>query len=328
MLLKFLFGGTCGVILFMFQYITVTAQDSSTDTLIKKPKGISEIINGDGELQDSARPFFADTNIKQSVLSIIEKREAIYQQWKWNFPSIIAHSDSETIGMPNDQFPRIKQHDDWKFYLSFFLLAVLAMIRYSYSREFDELSSVFRNWGPSQQMYRELGTGASFGTVLLNFFSAVVLSFYVFLLLYRYHAVEVTPAWVLMLLSLVTVSAFLLIRYASLKLTSLLLPFQKEVTLYNYYEIQINQMLSVWLFPLTMMIAFAQSPFDEVALYASFLVLVLFILCRYAKGFNIGINYFGRHLFHFLLYICALEIAPVLVIIRLIKNLGPLSFSY
>lgn len=325
--LKSLLAVLCVIVPLLFCQLSA-AQNLTADSIIVKQPYDSEILKQGSILKLSQQDSYADTIQYFAERSQIAEREAIYKRWKKNFPPPMVHSRVNLESVRSDQLLRLHQQNDWKFYLSFFLLAVLALIRYSYSREFDELSSVFKNWGPSQQMYRELGTGASFGTVLLNLFSAGVLSFYVFLLLYRYDAIEVTPAWVLMLLSVAAVSAFLLARYASLKVTSLLLPFKKEIALYNYYEIQINQTMSVWLFPLTLLIAFAKSPLDEYALYASFLVLLWFILCRYIKGFNIGLNYFGRHLFHFLLYICALEIAPVVIIIRLILNLAPLSFSY
>jgi hypothetical protein len=225
------------------------------------------------------------------------------------------------------EIPRKQQSEDWQFYLCFFLLGFLALIRFGYAKEFEELFSVFKHWGPSQQMYRELGAGASFGVVLLNAMSVLVLSFLVFLLLDEFGFVQSIPGWLMMAGSLAGVGAFLLFRYAMLKAAGILLPFKKEVTLFNFYEIQINRALGICLFPLIVMVAFARHPFDRYSLYAAVVVLAGFVLLRYIKGFNIGVNYFGRHFFHFLLYICALEIAPVLIIIRLLQNLGSLRFA-
>ncbi len=254
--------------------------------------------------------------------------EIKYRLWRDQFPSpVVQHSyGSPTVVL--DEIPRKQQREDWKFYLAFSLLILLALIRFGYAREFEELFSAFKNWGPSQQMFRELGTGVSFGTVLLNLFSLLVISLFVFLLLGQFGSLHIDPPWIVMLIAVAAVSFFLLARYLLLKAASLLLPFRKEITLYNFYEIQLNRVLGVLLFPLVLLLIFAPAPSSTYALYSAFAVSAGCILIRYLKGFNIGINYFGRHLFHFLLYICALEIAPVLIIIRLLQNLGPLRFSF
>ncbi|MEP7127547.1 MAG: DUF4271 domain-containing protein [Chitinophagales bacterium] len=258
----------------------------------------------------------------------IVRMETFYQQWEDQFPAALVQHSYGSAPERLREIPRKQQREDWKFYLTFSLLVLLALIRFGYSREFDELSTTFNNWGPSQQMFRELGTGVSFGTVLLNFFSVLVISMFAYLLLTRYTGLNVDPPWILMVIATAAVALFLFARYLLLKAASLLLPFRKEITLYNFYEIQMNRVLGVALFPLIMLVTFSPAPLNVYALYAALLVLAGCILMRYMKGFNIGINYFGRHLFHFLLYICALEIAPVLIIIRLLQNLGPLRFSF
>lgn len=275
-----------------------------------------------------ARVVIISDSLRRSKRVNVHQAAEFYQYWKDQFPSSIIQYVYGSSGEQDYQIPRKQQSEDWKFYMSFLLLALLALIRFGYVKEFEELFTVFKNWGPSQQMYRELGTGVSFGTVLLNLFSAMVISFYVFLMLDHFGVSEVSPGWLLMIISVVVVAMTLLFRYLSLKLASLLLPFRKEITLYNFYEIQINRMLGVVIFPLLLLMAFSPAPLNNYAQILSLPVLAAFILFRYIKGFNIGINYFGRHLFHFLLYICALEIAPVLIIIRLLLNLGPLRFSF
>lgn len=280
------------------------------------------------DIPDSGRVSIISDSIKQvNHWEMIRHSEKFFNQWKDQFPSYIVQF---IYGLPIEKdydVVRKEQREDWKFYLSFILLALLALIRFSYAKEFDELFNVFKNLGPSQQMYRELGTGVSFGTVLLNLFSATVLSFYVFLLFNYFGNIQIEQGWVMVFSSLVVVF-FLLVRYVSLKLASVLLPFRKEITLYNFYEIQINRSMGVALFPMLLLIAFSKNPFNEYALYFSIVVASIFFFLRYLKGFNIGSNYFGRDLLHFLLYICALEIAPVLIIIRVLLNLGPLRFSF
>lgn len=313
------------MLLFLDSYIACAQSDSNIiDALLVDTNNSAQVTAGNdsGSMQGSS-----------GIISHLSGRsmpdlQAYYLQWRDQFPSRIIQMSYGTPQFQHEEILRKGQSEDWKFYLALLLLMLLAFIRYGYAKEFDELFTVFRNWGPSQQMFRELGTGVSFGTVLLNFFSVLVISLFVFLLLSTYQFLHTDPAWLMMLIALATVTLFLLARYTLLKAAAMLLPFGKEITLYNFYEIQINRLLGVVMFPMVLLISFSTFPINRYALYASLLVLAVFVFMRYLKGFNIGINYFGRHLFHFLLYICALEIAPVLIIIRLLQNLGPLRFSF
>lgn len=220
-----------------------------------------------------------------------------------------------------------EENEDWKFWLSLFLLAFLALIRFGYAKDFEEMRQTFKNWGVNQQMIRELSVGVPFGVVLLNTFSFLVISFYVFLLAQKFNAVLISPSWLLMFFSLVGVAVILILRFIMLKTAEIIFPFRKELKLYSFYELQIHRALGLCLFPLVILMAFSVPMVSTIALYASFVIVVVMWVIRYIKGFGIGISYFGAHFIHFLLYLCALEIAPVIIIIRLLLNLGSIRMS-
>ncbi|MBA3649287.1 MAG: DUF4271 domain-containing protein [Chitinophagales bacterium] len=249
------------------------------------------------------------------------------QQLQDQFPSPIIQHIRGMRGYQNYEFKRLVKSDDWKFYLSMFLLALLALIRVVYDKEFDDLRSSFRNWSMRPQIIRELGTGISFGTVLLNFFSVLVIAFYVYLLLHRFNLSFAASDGVMVITVSIVTPILFSSRYLLLKSAASLLPFRKEITLFNFYELQINRIMGVILFPLVVLIAFSKDMISDYTWYVSYLVVLTFILMRYLKGLNIGIQYLGKYTFHFLLYICALEIAPILIIIRLIKNFGAIGVS-
>jgi hypothetical protein len=119
----------------------------------------------------------------------------------------------------------------------------------------------------------------------------------------------------------------LLFRFILLKTAEIVFPFRKELKLYGFYELQIHRALGLGLFPLVILMAFSVPSVSTIALYISFAIVAVMWLIRYIKGFSIGISYFGTHVIHFLLYLCALEIAPVLIIIRLLLNLGSIRMS-
>jgi len=256
-----------------------------------------------------------------------QKSKEFYQYWSDQFPSYFIMRFN---GLPSEkllELPLNKQNEDWKFWLALSLLAFLAIIRFGFPKDFDELNQTFKSWGVNQQVIRDLGVGVPFGVVLLNIFSSIVISFYVFLLLQHFKVTLIEPSWLLMIFSFACVEAVLLLRYILLKAAEIIFPFKKELKLYNFYEIQVNRLLGVCLFPMLLLIAFSTSTISSVALFGSFIIAGAMLLIRYTKGFTIGISYFGSHVIHFLLYLCALEIAPVLIIIRLLLNLGTIRVS-
>jgi hypothetical protein len=287
-------------------------------------------IDSSTSIVDSTHLFTADSSLlSNSNLKkfSFEKSKQFYQSWNDQFPSYFIMRFN---GLPSEypmELPLNKANEDWKFWLSLFLLAFLAIIRFGYPKDFDELNQTFKSWGISQQVIRDLGVGVPFGVVLLNIFSSLVISFYVFLLLQHFKVALIEPSWLLMIFSFVCVEVVLLLRYILLKTAEIIFPFRKELKLYNFYEIQVNRVLGVCLFPMLLLIAFSIPAISSIALVGSFIIVGTMLLIRYTKGFTIGISYFGSHVIHFLLYLCALEIAPVLIIIRLLLNLGTIRVS-
>ncbi len=256
----------------------------------------------------------------------IDKSRKYLQYYNEQFPSTIIQ---RFTGLPTAmQYEKvlIRKNEDWEFWFSMLLLAFLAFIRFVYIKDFDELKLTFKNWGLNQQTIRELGIGIPLGTVLLNLFSAMVFSFYIFLLIDKFEIILIEPSWLLMFFTALAVFAALLFRYLLLKIAEAIFPFRKEISLYNYYEIQVNRVLGVMIFPIIILIAFGISSVSITAVFISFPIIGTMLFIRYIKGFNIGFTYFGSHVIHFLLYICALEIAPVLIIIRLLLNIEPIRF--
>jgi hypothetical protein len=237
------------------------------------------------------------------------------------------HFNGLPVLSPPD-LPIRKENDDWKFWLSLCLLAMLAWIRFGYTKDFQEQMNAFRNWGMNLQMVREIGLGVPFGVVLLNIFSALVISFYSFLLIEHFGLIHIEPSWVLMIGTFVLVAAILFLRYLLLKAAELISTHGKEIKLYIYYELQINRIIGIFLFPFILLIAFSPSPLNIYFFYASIVLLAALIMVRFVKGFNLGISYFGNHLIHFLIYICALEIAPILIVVRLLSDINPLRFPF
>ncbi len=105
-------------------------------------------------------------------------------------------------------------------------------------------------------------------------------------------------------------------KHALLGFLAWLFPVGTEVRRYNFLVIIFNCVLGLFLVPFNFLVAFVQD-------YGGFLVFwtlglaFVFYTYRSLRAAIIGRKFLNGHLFHFLLYLCAVEIAPVFIMVKL-----------
>lgn len=111
-----------------------------------------------------------------------------------------------------------------------------------------------------------------------------------------------------------------LLRHFFLEAASAFLPLKKEVQLYSFTIITYNIALGITLIPVNMMMAFGPSSFFTPTMYIGIVFIISSLALRYLRGLTISLPHLGTNPFHFLLYICTTEIAPVLILLKLISK--------
>jgi Domain of unknown function (DUF4271) len=106
-------------------------------------------------------------------------------------------------------------------------------------------------------------------------------------------------------------------KHALVLLINLLFPVEKEALRYNFLITVFNCVLGLFLAPFNAVLAFAH-PTYRLLLIAWILGLVaIFYLYRGFRALSIGGKFLGTDFFHFLLYLCTVEIAPVLLFFKI-----------
>lgn len=80
-----------------------------------------------------------------------------------------------------------------------------------------------------------------------------------------------------------------------------------------------NQALGIALIPPVIIACFADGPLKEAALWFAIAETVVFYLVRMARGFIVGLNT-GSSAFYLFLYLCTLEITPLIVLVRVFDS--------
>lgn len=115
------------------------------------------------------------------------------------------------------------------------------------------------------------------------------------------------------------VGAFFL-KHLTLNIIGAVFPVQKEIRSYNFLIIVFAVVIGVILVPVNVLLAYGPEYFDPYLFYFASGTLVLTYLFRYLRSLIIVNRFSGFYNFHFLLYICTVEIAPVLFLVKLIQN--------
>lgn len=148
-----------------------------------------------------------------------------------------------------------------------------------------------------------------YGSFLLN----AGMFLFLFARLYRREAFN---NWVFMLICMVAAFVIFLSKHIFLNIAGWLFPVEKEVQRYNFLVVIFNCVLGLFLLPFNFLLAFSAEGKPFLAFWTLGLVLI-FYLYRAIRSAGISSKFLADNQFHFLLYLCAVEIAPVLLLVKL-----------
>lgn len=237
----------------------------------------------------------------------------------WRISNINWIQNSATVNAePSIQKLNTKIFEDALFYIIIALLLFLTVLKTQYQKEFNDLFSVFGSIGRNQILFRSKTGSVPWISVLLNIFSIIIFSIYLWLLINHFQLINNISAQKLILIIGITITSAILIKYFSVLLSSILFYEVKELKFYSFYEMQLVRFTGIILFPVVIILAFANPVILKIMFPVSWIIILLFFLFRIFRGFQIGGNYLSKSKFHFIIYICALEIAPFLIIIKFV----------
>ena len=164
-------------------------------------------------------------------------------------------------------------------------------------------------------IYREQKKLGAFHYYILYFVFVVNAGLFLYFLLSRMVFVPTTPLlWKCVLLIAVAYA----IRHIFMSYLANVYPFKKELEQYSFTILIFNVFLGVVLLPINVFIAFSPPAISTFFLYAGLIFALIVYVFRQLRGVFIGSRLLFNNKFYFLLYLCAVEIAPVLLLVKYI----------
>jgi hypothetical protein len=145
------------------------------------------------------------------------------------------------------------------------------------------------------------------------------LAIFAYLMLHRYHGSLGLSPGLTFLVCLGGVLGFFAIKHFFLYVLSTVFPLEKEIRLYNFIVMSAGILTGLVLTPLNIFMAFAKpEAISTTFMYMAIASMLVIFVLRALRGLFVGATYLTTHPFHFLLYLCTAEIAPLAVLAKLV----------
>jgi len=207
---------------------------------------------------------------------------------------------------------------DWLVYLVGGVVALLGIIRLTYLKYFSDLFRAFLNPTLSQRQLKDQLSQSPFPNFLLNAFFSVSLGVYLYLLMYRQQYIFNADAWLLIPGLILLVALIYGVKHVVLRFCGWLFGNNDLADAYIFILNLINKVLGILLVPFLVILAFCEPEIARAFLYISLFFIVLMIGYRYVRSYSVVKQYLSFSRLHFFLYLCAFEVAPVLLLTKVL----------
>lgn len=274
---------------------------STSDTIVKKDSIIVAI------------PYFIPDSIIQMMLDTTKH----IAKWQPSPPSIYINHEAGKIFLNKKQESPI-----WLFILFIIQLLILAYLKMSSLKNIEDSLKAYFNLNLAQQLLREQEGVITISGILqvLNFLISI--SILAFLAIQFYFNVSQYNSFYLYSIIFIAITIIYFLKYSGYKLISYVFPFADEVNNFRFNYFLNQKLLGFALMPLIYASAYNMGYWAKFFLIAALALFIVSVIVRSAKGIIIGLKQLQKNTFHFLLYICAFEIAPILILLKWLHMVG------
>lgn len=209
---------------------------------------------------------------------------------------------------------------DWIFYLFCTFLLFLALINISFRKYLQDLFRVMLNTSLRQKQIKEQLAQAPLPSLLLNIYFFMSSGVFLYFLLTQLKIDIGYGVIGSMLLCTAIPASIYLGKY--LILNTIFWIFDKTEAAENYLFIVflINKVAGIFLLPFSILLAYASSNSINVIQTLVVIGLILLIGHRLLRGFDALKTFLNLNLFHYLLFVTAFELIPLMLIYKLLMH--------
>ena len=206
------------------------------------------------------------------------------------------------------------------FYLLLLLCLMLGIIRFMDTRYFLNLWRAFLNPTLSNRQLKEQLQGSGLPNLLMNVFFTIAGGAYIYYVVrfFTPHNSGVIPPSLLIIMLILGTAIIYLAKYAAVRFSGWAFRVEGITEHYLFNVFLINKVLGVTLIPFIIVLAFADHQWAQQVVVVSFVVSGILLLNRYIRSWQVFGSFFQYSKFHFFMYLCASELLPLAVLMKLL----------
>jgi hypothetical protein len=218
------------------------------------------------------------------------------------------------------QSPHIFESKTADFYLLLFLCFILGMIRYMDTRYFINLWRAFWNPTLSNRQLKDQLQGAGLPNFMMNLFFTFAGGAYIYYVVkfFTPHNSGVIPPSLLIIMLIAGTGVIYISKYAAVRFSGWAFRVEGITEHYLFNVFLINKVLAVTLLPFIIVLAFADHQWAQQVVIISFITSGILLLNRYIRSWQVFGSFFQYSKFHFFMYLCASELLPLAVLMKLL----------
>ncbi len=273
--------------------------------------------------------LLADSALAQAALKIdsfefkftddetFEKSSTVITPYLNSSKYFKAHNLTNTSGTPQVHTTLLP---DWFTIILILMVAGITIIKMLYNKIFRQLFEAFYSLAVSNQVVRDENILVQRASVLLNivFYGIAALFLYYVSVKYEWSRPFYNQGIFRFFLFAILIACFYSIKMLLIKLLGHILEIEKPVAVYIFNIFLINNILGMVLIPVIVLLAFAPAMYATYILYVGVACILAAFFYRVFRAFTIGLGMSLSSLYYLFLYFCTLEIAPVLLIAKIV----------
>ncbi len=212
-------------------------------------------------------------------------------------------------------------YPDWYFIIIIVLLSAIASSRIVYGKILNSIWVSAYSYQFATKTYKERGIVQKRVGLGLDLLYLVNASLFVYLLNQHFYFLKVEfQAYQFVLFSFAILSVLVLIRVLVMRLTAYIFERSELFLGFLYHYFIYSKVLGMVLIPFLIAIPYTSGNLQEVIVYTGISMILVVQLIRLIRA-SVYVLKNVIFLFYLILYLCVLEILPVLVVIKLLLSL-------
>lgn len=305
------------------------------DTVARKRDSIPKVLTVDTALT-TAKPDTADS-VKTAV------RPPVVQQKPDTDIPVASVAKSETVVEPQPTLAgfqkALREHpyynfygkgvliteqlkkasrDESMFYFLCLLLFYYGFIRIMFLKYLDNLNTLFMRVTMRHQQIRDQVLQNPLPSLMLNILFVISAGLFMSYVGDYYNIVPGMNRWLLLFYCCVLLATIYIGKFILLKMIGWMFNIRSATDTYIFIVFLVNKMLGIYLLPALLFMAFAKGTFLTVLMTLTYFFIVILFIYRFIIAYRPVRSEIKLSRFHFFIYLCAFEIAPLLLIYKVL----------